>query len=120
MSVIKELEAQELKLKHKVLAFMGERQATECDRYARSDEYKGFWLNDDDAPAYRYADITYETKVQLPWAKKIMREMRDDGMVELVMTIDSVNCAPCGSGWFLTYKGLQYAVDNDLVRLEIP
>lgn len=104
-------------IKNQILAFFAAAQVIDYKGFVRSDEYKGFWINDDEVPAYRYSDIQEETQRPLGNLKILMKEMRNDGLVELVTTIDSVNYAPCGSGWFITYKGLQYVVDNNLVSL---
>ena len=84
----------------------------ECS-FPRGENYKGFAVNDDMSPALRYGD--FEIDAPLSLLKSTMKEMRNEGLVELVMTIDSVEEKPNGSGWFITDKGMRYAVDNELI-----
>ena len=88
----------------------------ECS-FPRGEVYKGFALNDDLAPALRYS--CFEIGQPLVKMKQAMKELRNDGLVELVMTIDSVEEKPCGSGWFLTQKGLEHVVDNGMSDKEL-
>lgn len=104
-------------MKDEILKELAEHQVRyECS-FPRGDVYKGFALNDDSAPALRYS--CFEIKQPLVKLKQAMKELRDDGLVELVMTIDSVEEKPCGSGWFLTQKGLEYVVDKEMVDKDL-
>jgi len=92
----------------------GSGQVTDIGTYTRSQEYKGYWLNDDDAPLCPYEFFNQiGTREEV---KKAMLELRNDGLVELMPAVDD-DGFPNGSGWALTEKGLHYAVDNDLVFL---
>jgi hypothetical protein len=101
-------------MKDKILSFFSERQVIETGYgYPRGDDYKGYSLNDDESPLYTYKCLSdFGTSTEL---KKVMREMRDDGLVELVPAVDYHEYKPCGSGWGLTQKGLEYVVDNELI-----
>lgn len=104
-------------IKNRILKELSEHQVRYDCHFPRGDVYKGFALNDDMAPALRYS--FFEIEVPLFEMKKAMKELRDDGLVELVMTIDSVEERPSGSGWFLTQKGLAYVVDNNLADKDL-
>jgi hypothetical protein len=101
-------------MKDKILSFFSERQVIEVGYgYPRGGEYKGYCLNDDEAPLYTYKCLS--DFGELSELKKVMKEMRDDGLVELIPAVDYDEYKPNGSGWGLTEKGLHYVVDNNLV-----
>lgn len=102
---------QKLSVKESILYFLTEYQVREDGIYPRGEMYSGYCINDDDSPAFRYCDLT-ELGYSLPTLRNAMRELRNDGLVELVTCIDSVEEKPCGSGWTLTDKGLRHVVDN--------
>lgn len=102
-------------MKEEILKELCKVQVTEYGGYSRG-EYEGFYINDDDCPVVRYKDI--QTKSPLKELKKAMIEMRNDGMVELVNAVDHEG-RPHGSGWYITQKGLKYAVENKLVIKEV-
>ena len=100
-------------MKDKILKELALQQVRfECS-FPRGEEYKGFAVNDDMAPALRYS--YFEIEAPLSLLKSTMKEIRNEGLVELVMTIDSVEEKPSGSGWFITDKGMRYVVDNGLI-----
>lgn len=83
----------------------------ECS-FPRGEKYKGFAVNDDMAPALRYC--CFKIEAPLPLLKSTMKELRNEGLVELVPTVDC-DGDPSGSGWVITDKGMRYAVDNELI-----
>lgn len=106
-------EMQKMSLDNKILKELATQQVMYDCCFPRGAFYKGFALNDDLAPALRYS--CFELDVPLEKLKKSMRELRNAGLVELVPTIDSVEEKPCGSGWFLTQKGLEFVVDANII-----
>jgi hypothetical protein len=101
-------------MKDKILSFFSERQVIYTEYgYPRGHSYKGYSLNDDEAPLYTYKCLSdFGTVAEL---KKAMKEMRDAGLVELIPAVDYDEYKPCGSGWSLTEKGMVYVVDNNLI-----
>ena len=91
---------------------ISERQVTDVDLYTRSKEYKGYWLSDNDAPLYPYR--FFKEIAPFDELKKMMRELRNKGLIVLVPAVDYEGRLN-GSGWSLTEKGLEYVVDNNLV-----
>ncbi len=87
---------------------------TEFSTYSRG-EYKGFHINDDDCPVFTYSLINPYIKVPLVELKRVMIEMRNDGLVELLNAVD-IDGKPNGSGWSITLKGLEFAVENNLIE----
>lgn len=100
-------------VKKAIVRFFSKRQITDFDSYVRSKEYKGYWLNDNDAPVYPYRSI--DLGYSLDTISEAIKEMKLDGLVELVLAVNEEG-RPNGSGWSLTEKGLHFAVDNDLIN----
>jgi len=104
-------------MKNTIIKHLAEYQLTEFGSIARGGEYKGYWINDDECPAFTYACLENALKIPIKELKKEMIELRNIGLVHLMMTIDSEYYKPCGSGWSITEKGMIYAVDNNLVPI---
>lgn len=64
-------------------------------------------LNDDECPGLRYDDFERVTDIPRDMLKPIIHELRNDGLIELKMTVD-YDCNPYGSAWFLTDKGFEH------------
>lgn len=103
-------------MKDKVIKYLCELQVTESSSFSRG-EYGGFYINDDDCPLAPYAFIESNTGILLKELKSLMIEMRNEGLVVILMACDSEG-KPNGSAWSITEKGLKYAVDNKLVTKE--
>lgn len=104
-----------MELKDKIIKELALQQVRfEC-RFPRGEVYNGFAVNDDYSPALRYADLEYELGQTKSTLRGEVIGLRNEGLVELVHTIDSVEEKPCASGWFLTDKGMRYAVDSNLI-----
>lgn len=101
-------------LSKKVLKLLAEEQATEFGTFPRSEEYKGWWLNDDECTLLLYRYIERVAGIPKAELKPLMIELRNNGLVELIPAVNA-DGAPNGSGWSITYKGLQFAVDNGLL-----
>jgi len=99
-----------------IIKYLAYNQLTEFGSLVRSKEYKGYWVNDDECPAFTYSCL-FDLGIPIKELKKVMIEMRNSGLVELVTTVNS-DYKPNGSGWFITEKGMIYAVDNNLVNKE--
>jgi len=100
-----------------IIKYLAENQLTEFGSLARSNEYKGYWVNDDECPLFTYKILSEELKISIPELKKVMIEMRNSGKVELVLAVDYDSIIN-GSAWSITEKGMIYAVDNNLVNKE--
>jgi len=100
-------------MKDKILRELALQQVRFNCSFPRGDTYKGFAVNDDMSPALRYNDFEIEAPLSL--LKSTMKDIRNEGLVELVMTIDTVEEKPSGSGWFITDKGMRYAIDKLLI-----
>ena len=100
-----------------IIKYLAENQLTEFGSSARSNEYKGYWLQDDECPLYTYKMLFEALKIPTTELKKVMIEMRNSQLVELAQAVDNdggIN----GSAWCITEKGMIYAVDNNLVNKE--
>ena len=95
------------------MKLLAEHQLTDYGYLTRSEEYKGYWVNDNECHAFTYNCLSGHIEASLEELKKEMIELRNAGLVELVPTVDS-DYRPSGSGWFITEKGMIYAVDNNL------
>ena len=94
-----------------IIKYFAYNQLTEFGSLARSNEYKGYWLKDDECPLYTYKILFEALNIPIAELKKVMIEMRNRGLVELVQAVDrdgGIN----GSAWSITEKGMIYAVDN--------
>jgi len=102
-------------MKNTILKHLAENQLTEFGSFARSEEYKGYWLNDD-CELFTYKMLSDALNITTTELKKVIIEIRNSGLVELVQAVDSdggIN----GSAWSITEKGMIYAVDNNLVPI---
>jgi transcription initiation factor IIE alpha subunit len=65
-------------------------------------------------PIFPYSQIAEELKLTSTEIKPTMIQMRNDGLVILLGAVDEEGMMN-GSGWAITEKGLQYAVENKLL-----
>jgi len=103
-------------MKEKIIKYLANNQLTEFGRKGDRDEYKGFWINDDDCPLFTYDILFKDLNIPVSELKEIMLEMRNIGLIKLVPAVDydyDLN----GSGWLITEKGMIYAVDNNLIKI---
>jgi len=96
-----------------IIKYLAENQLTEFGSLARSNKYKGYWVRDDECPLFTYGMLSKELNIPIPELKKVMIEMRNSGLVELVQAVDSEGGIN-GSAWSITEKGMIYGVDNNL------
>ena len=96
-----------------IIQYLAENQLTEFKYLAIGKEYKGYWIRDDECPLFTYKMLSKELNISISELKKVMIEMRNNGLVELVTSFDDDNMLN-GSSWCITEKGMIYAVDNNL------
>lgn len=101
-------------MKEKIIKLLAEAQITSVGLYTRSDEYKGFWLDDDDATLFTHENIRAGLDATFSETKPVINDLRIEGFLELIHAVDS-DYKPYGSGFSLTFEGLKYAVDNNLI-----
>jgi len=103
-------------MKEQILKYFCEQQTTDID-YLVSDGFEGIYIKDDECPCVRYSCIEKEFNKTKAEIQPIFIEMRNDGLIELKPTVDS-DYIPHGSGWFITSKGVKYAVENKIISKE--
>lgn len=89
-------------LKLKILEVLRDLQCHENS----DDEGDKFYLNDDETPLLSYKNLEKQISVGKARLQVEMKEMRDDGFVELTIGVDG-DYIPSGSGWMLTGKGVK-------------
>ena len=103
-------------MKNTILKHLAENQLIDFIYTSKSGGYKGYWINDDECPVFTYACLFGDLDIPVKDLKKEMIELRNSGLVELSLAVDS-DYKFCGSGWYITEKGMIYAVDNNLVPI---
>jgi len=96
-----------------IIKYLADNQLTEFGGSSCGKEYKGYWVRDYECPLFTYKMLSKELNISISELKKVMIEMRNNGLVELVTSFDDDNMLN-GSSWCITEKGMIYAVDNNL------
>jgi hypothetical protein len=69
-----------------------------------------YCIKDDECPLATYKSLEIETGESKDFLKPVMIGLRNLQYVELVPAVDYDMYMPCGSGWMITQKGLDYAI----------